>query len=124
MRIRCINRDFRDLKAKPKVMRRVGDEWEGTPERVAEINSAGYGVMAEAVPDARRAPERAPEAPEPANAAGRAAGSVTAPQSVEELEAMTNRELVELCIIEGVETEGRPRKAELVALLAEHFGME
>ena len=49
MRLRCINRDFRDLKAEGRPMRRVGDEWEADASRLAEINRAGYGAMAEAV---------------------------------------------------------------------------
>lgn len=49
MRIRCINRPFQDLDANE--WREVGDEWEATPERLADINRAGYGAMAEAVPE-------------------------------------------------------------------------
>ena len=52
MRIRCINRAFRDLSEDGKPLRRIGDEWEAPASRVAEINSAGYGVMAEEVAEA------------------------------------------------------------------------
>lgn len=65
MLIRC-TRAFRDLKTAGKPMRKVGEEWEATPERLAEINRAGYGVMAEAV-------ETPAEPPETAHAARKAA---------------------------------------------------
>lgn len=85
MLIRCINRPFQDLAE--NTWREVGDEWEGTPERVAEINSAGYGVMAEAVEtpaevvaeapaEAVEPPEEPPEtAPETRAATTRAKGA-------------------------------------------------
>lgn len=63
MRIRC-TREFRDLSAKGKPLRRVGDEWEATASRLAEINSGRYGKMAE------EAPARAKERP---SAAGKSA---------------------------------------------------
>lgn len=53
MAIRCI-KAFRDLKAKGRPMRRVGDVWEGDASRAAEINRAGYGVMAEYFEEAKR----------------------------------------------------------------------
>lgn len=87
-------REFRDMKA--NVVRSVGEEWEATPERLRAINSAGYGKLAEAVEEG--------DAPD--------------------IDAMTVRQLVELCIREDVETVGRPKKAELVALLKAHYGME
>jgi len=65
MRIRC-TREFRDLSAKGKPLRRVGDEWEATASRLAEINSGRYGVMAEAVGTAARAKETASAARKPA----------------------------------------------------------
>ena len=70
MLIRCINREFRDLKSKGKPVRKPGDEWEAPPERLAEINRGRYGVMAEPAepgaegepaetePDAAPAPKR------------------------------------------------------------------
>lgn len=115
MRIRCINRRFRDLKAKGKPIREVGEEWEwADPSRVAEINSAGYGVMAEAVEDA---PQGAPEpgAEQPAG---------DAPQTVAELRAMKVASLVALCAAYKVETPDKPKKDDLVAALAERLGLE
>ena len=47
MLIRCI-KSFRDLKAKGKPMREVGEVWEVEPSRLAEINRTKYGLMAEA----------------------------------------------------------------------------
>ena len=40
----CVNRPFLDKQA--NVMREVGDRFECTADRLAEINSAGYGQMA------------------------------------------------------------------------------
>ena len=54
MLIRCVNRGFRDLATKGKPWRKVGDVWEATPERLAQINSSHYGVMAEAVEDGQK----------------------------------------------------------------------
>ena len=63
MLIRCINRPFQDLAE--NVWRKVGDEWEAAPERISEINRAGYGVMAEAVPEEpTETPAEASETPE------------------------------------------------------------
>lgn len=107
---RCI-REFRDLKAPGKPMRRFGDEWDVTPGRLESLMSSRYGRLAEAAPE-------------------RPAERLSAPQkgvrrpTVGELEEMTVRQLVELCILEGVETQGRPRKAELLAALSEHYGLE
>lgn len=67
MVIRCTVR-FLDLEA--GVMRAPGDEWEATPERLAQINGAGYGRLAEEVPaqdagaEASPGPDAAAEAPE------------------------------------------------------------
>lgn len=41
-------------------MRAPGDEWEATPERLAQINGAGYGRLAEEA----QAPYVAADAPE------------------------------------------------------------
>lgn len=126
MRIRCI-KAFRDNRTPGRPWREIGDEWEATPERLAAINRAGYGAMAEAVQEGAEPAEAADDAEdgrEPAEATKRAAGGASAPQTVEELEAMTVRQLVELCILEGVETKGRPKHAELVAALKAHYGME
>ena len=57
MVIRCTVR-FLDLEA--GVMRAPGDEWEATPERLAQINGAGYGRLAEEA----QAPYVAADAPE------------------------------------------------------------
>ena len=123
MLIRCINTAFRDNKTNGRPWRAIGDTWEGTPERVAEINRAGYGVMAEAVQDA---PEDAEDGPEPAEGAERAADAATAPQrpTREELGEMTVKQLVELCVLEKVETPSKPRKDQLVDALAAFYGLE
>ena len=43
-----------------KPLRKVGEEWEADASRLAAINSAGYGVMAEEAPAEQ--PETAPAA--------------------------------------------------------------
>lgn len=123
MLIRCINRPFRDLKA--KCLRGIGDEWEADASRLAEINRAGYGVMAEAVEGAGT-PAEAEGGAKPAKTAKRAAEPARAPQAptAEELEGMTVRQLVELCVLERVETPSKPRKDELVSALKSHYGLE
>lgn len=63
MLIRC-TRAFRDIGAGR--LREVGEEWEATAERLAAINGAGYGKLAEAV-NAEPEPEKAEE-PEPGKA--------------------------------------------------------
>ena len=63
MLIRC-TRAFKDTEAGR--LREVGEEWEATAERLAAINGAGYGRLAEAV-KAEPEPERAEE-PEPEKA--------------------------------------------------------
>lgn len=63
MLIRCI-RAFKDFEAGR--LRAVGEEWEATAERLAAINGAGYGKLAEAV-KAEPEPEKAEE-PEPEKA--------------------------------------------------------
>lgn len=42
-------REFRDLEA--GVVRKVGDTFEATPERLEAINGTKYGTLAEPVPD-------------------------------------------------------------------------
>lgn len=126
MLIRCINQDFRDLKADGRPLRKVGDEWEATAERVAEINRAGYGIMAEAVQDAPEGGKAAEGDPEPAEDEERAAEAAEAPQrpTREELEGMTVKQLVELCVLDKVETPSKPRKDQLVDALAARYGLE
>ena len=126
MLIRCINTAFRDNATAGRPWRAIGDEWEATPERLAEINSAGYGTMAEAVQDAPEGGESAEDGPEPAEGAERAADAATAPQKPtrEELEGMTVKQLVELCVLEKVDTPSKPRKDQLVDALAERYGLE
>lgn len=63
MLIRCI-RAYKDIEAGR--LRDVGEEWEATAERLAAINGAGYGKLAEAV-KAEPEPEKAEE-PEPEKA--------------------------------------------------------
>jgi hypothetical protein len=126
MLIRCINQDFRDLKADGRPLRKVGDEWEATAERVAEINRAGYGIMAEAVQDAPEGGETDESGPEPAEGEERAAEAAEAPHrpTREELEGMTVKQLVELCVLDKVETPSKPRKDQLVDALAARYGLE
>lgn len=95
MLIRCVNRPFLDREA--RAMRKVGDEWEATPERLRSINSAGYGIMAEIVPCAHETPQEASQAID--------------------LGRLTVAELTRLCGDRGIAIVGRPRKAELVAML-------
>lgn len=114
MLIRCINRPFQDLAE--GVWREVGDEWEGTPERVAEINRAGYGVMAEAVPEVQEEDVQHEDAPEPAEDVERPAGVASAPQAGG-LADMTVRQLTELCEERGIPVPSKPRKADLLAAL-------
>ena len=126
MLIRCINRDFRDLKAEGRPMRKVGDEWEATPERLGEINRAGYGIMAEAVQDAPEDGETAEDGPEPEDEGNGASDAAKAPQrpTREKLERMTVKQLVELCVLDKVETPSKPRKDQLVDALAARYGLE
>ena len=124
MLVRC-TKAFRDLQA--RTWRNVGDTWEATPTRLAEINRTRYGVMAEEItaggPEtapAARSASKAGETRDVSEAPARAAVTPT----VAELEAMTNRELVNLCVKNDVETSGRPRKAELVESLKAFYGLE
>jgi len=48
-------RDFIDKRGKCR--RRAGEELETTPERLAEINGAGYGALVEAVEDKKGKPK-------------------------------------------------------------------
>lgn len=54
MLARCI-REFMDAEA--NVLRREGDEFEASEDRVTAINSAGYGELVAVVPEAPEAPE-------------------------------------------------------------------
>lgn len=125
MLIRC-TRAFRDLKTAGKPMRAVGEEWEADASRLDEINRAGYGVMAEAVQDAPEGVEAVEDVPEPEDEGNVASDAATAPQrpTREELEGMTVKQLVELCESAGVDAPSKPRKAELVSLLSEYYGLE
>ncbi len=59
MRIRCL-KGFNDLSEGK--WRSPGDEWEAEPSRLAEVNAAGYGQLAEEVRETE--PKTAPEPPE------------------------------------------------------------
>ena len=114
MLVRC-TKEFRDLKTPGKPMRKVGETWEATPERLKELRGSRYGVLAEEVAERSAEPARAPQ------------GAVSGPRptpTAEELDGMTVRQLVELCIREGVETQGRPKKAELLSALKAFYGLE
>lgn len=98
MLIRCINRPFQDLVV--GVWRKVGDEWEGTPERVAEINRAGYGVMAEAVEPTAETPAEQPAEP----TAEVAEPTAETPETAPEPRAATTR-------AKGAAARRKPRKS-------------
>ena len=83
----CVNRPFYDLKA--RTARNVGDRFECDEARLAEINSAGYGVMAVEVKREQAA----------------------------DYAAMTVRELTALIAERGKAVPRRARKADLVAIL-------
>lgn len=124
MLIRCTIA-FRDLKA--RTWRNVGDVWEADASRLAEINGTRYGGMAEEI--VAELPETAPATRSEAEAgntrkAAKQTGESPERPTLQELEGMNVRQLVERCIAEGVETKGRPRKAELIALLRTHYGLE
>lgn len=87
MAIRCI-KEFRDLKAEGRPVRRVGDVWEGGASRAAEINRAGYGVMAEYFEEKGR-----------------------------DWASMTRAQLLEAAESEGVEVPSKATKAEIARLL-------
>lgn len=92
MRIRCVKRPFVDLVENR--WREVGDEWEASAERLADINSAGYGIMAEAVQ----------EEPEPAH-------------ETPDLTRMTRAQLLDKAAGRGVEVPARATKADIIEAL-------
>ena len=49
MRLRCVNRPFRDLSS--GVLHMPGDEFDGDAAKLERINSTRYGTMAVAVAD-------------------------------------------------------------------------
>ena len=78
MRAVCV-REFRDFEA-GRVLRRVGEEFECSPERLERLSSTKYGTLAEAAPE----PPQTPAAPR--KAASRAKGAPTrkrAPKSAQ-----------------------------------------
>jgi len=85
MRLRCVNRPFRDLSTGTLYV--PGDEFDGDAAKMERINSAGYGVMAEAVADAP------------------------------DYMAMTVAQLREALAERGAEIPTKARKADLVAML-------
>lgn len=58
MRVRC-TRGFRDLK--DDIFRKEGDVFEVTEERYKEINTAGYGALAERLEEPEQEPAQEPE---------------------------------------------------------------
>ena len=72
MLIRC-TKGFNDLDAGK--WRSIGEEWEADASRLAEINAAGYGAMAEEVRET--APEPPETAQEPRKAATPKKGAAT-----------------------------------------------
>ena len=66
VRARCV-RQFRDLETGD--MRVVGEEFETTDKRLASINAAGYGTLAEMVGEPEKVPEKPKRAPRTRKAA-------------------------------------------------------
>lgn len=102
MLIRCI-KSFCDLKASGKPIRLEGEVWEADAERLAEINAAGYGRLAEEAPAEER--------------------QATAP-TAEEIDAMAYAAAVSLCREEGLEVGAHPTKRDAIAALKAHYGLE
>lgn len=67
MRARCVN-PFWDVAE--RVRREPGDEWECGGERLAAINAAGYGPLAEEVPVPKARPKAKAKGAAPAGAEG------------------------------------------------------
>lgn len=82
MRARCI-KEFRDFE-NGRSLRRVGDEFDVTPERLRKLNSTRYGKLAEAVETPAEPPETAPAARKAATPKKGAAGRRTARKSSQE----------------------------------------
>ena len=89
---------------------KAGDVFEGTEAQSCELARRGY---VEFVPGAPPGAEPEP-APAPAPAA-------EAAPTRDELEAMTVKQLVALCVENRIETPSKPRKGDLVAALALFF---
>ena len=83
MLVRC-TLEFRDLKTAGKPMRRVGDEWEATAERLRELSSTRYGKLAEAVEETAESPETATAARKAATPKKGTATRKTARKSAQE----------------------------------------
>lgn len=81
----CVNRRFRDLES--GAVREIGDRFECTPARLAEINSAGYGQLAMEVGGAR------------------------------ELSEMTRSELLAIVAEKGLKAPSKATKAQLAAII-------
>ena len=82
MRARCI-REFRDF-ANGRSLRRVGEEFDVTPERLKKLNSTRYGNLVEAVETPAEAAETAPAARKTAAAKKGTANRRTARKSAQE----------------------------------------
>ena len=89
MLIRC-TRAFRDLKSEGRPLRAVGEVWEADEERLAELNRAGYGKLAEPAP---------------------------APAEPEDLSKMTKAQLLAVAEVRGVEVENSFTKARIIEAL-------
>lgn len=102
MRLRCVNRAFRDLVTEGKPIRKVGEEWDAPASRLAEINSAGYGIMAEEVA----------AKPSPSAEAG-------VREAKPEVSKMTKAELLDEAEARGIEVPQGATKAEIAELVGE-----
>ena len=117
MLIRCINRPFRDLVADGKPLRKVGDEWEATPERLAAINGAGYGKMAE---PAEEEPSEPSEPNEPSEEKPNEPSEEKPSEPSEEKpwwDGKTRVELVEMASEKGIDVPSKASKAEIAEML-------
>ena len=82
MRARCV-KEFRDFE-NGRSLRRVGEIFDVTPERLRELSSTRYGKLAEAVETPAEQPEKAPAARKAAAPKKGAATRKTARKSAQE----------------------------------------
>lgn len=82
MRARCI-REFRDFE-NGRSLRRVGEEFDVTPERLKKLNSTRYGNLVEAVETPAETAETAPAARKTSTAKKGTANRRTARKSAQE----------------------------------------
>lgn len=108
-------RGFRDLKR--HVDRKVGDTFEVSDERAAQIANALPGYVTYEATRAATKTDSAVGGCEPAQADNVAENGATEPQT--DYAKLKVAELRKLCEERGIPVAGRPKKAELIALLEE-----